>query len=342
MGVCASNTVESKEKSKEKHLNKKIERRLENDNEKDRDRIRILFLGTGESGKSTILKQMQILAHEDFLKYERETFRSIIRRNMVLAIQHLVEVAAENIEEKHIEAAELIEKTEYQLEESWSEELKNAIEELWAESKVIRGLWLQRERYHVPATIGYFFDAIERISLPNYLPNIQDILRVRNRTTGIHEKTLVVKNIKITFTDVGGQRNERRKWIHCFNKVTAVMFVAAISEYNQQLYEDEKQNRLTEAIEEFRKIVNNEVFANAGMILFLNKIDLLREKLEQVPFTGRFGYEGPNTLEPVQLYIRSLFERHVPGERSVHTHFTCGLDTDLIHRVSIPFFGHLC
>eukprot|EP00954_Amorphochlora_amoebiformis_P014552 1138421-Amorphochlora_amoeboformis.AAC.1 len=73
MGVCASNTVESKEKSKEKHLNKKIERRLENDNEKDRDRIRILFLGTGESGKSTILKQMQILAHEDFLKYERET-----------------------------------------------------------------------------------------------------------------------------------------------------------------------------------------------------------------------------------------------------------------------------
>jgi hypothetical protein len=31
----------------------------------------------------------------------------------------------------------------------------------------------------------------------------------------------------------GGQRNERRKWIHCFENVTAVIFVAALSEYDQ-------------------------------------------------------------------------------------------------------------
>jgi hypothetical protein len=48
------------------------------------------------------------------------------------------------------------------------------------------------------------------------------------------------------FLDVGGQRNERRKWIHCFEGVTAVMFVAAISEYDQMLYEDEKENRVHE------------------------------------------------------------------------------------------------
>lgn len=30
--------------------------------------------------------------------------------------------------------------------------------------------------------------------------------------------------------DVGGQRNERRKWIHLFEGVTAVIFCAAISE----------------------------------------------------------------------------------------------------------------
>lgn len=33
--------------------------------------------------------------------------------------------------------------------------------------------------------------------------------------------------------DVGGQRNERRKWIHCFDEVTAIIFIAAISEYDQ-------------------------------------------------------------------------------------------------------------
>ena len=36
---------------------------------------------------------------------------------------------------------------------------------------------------------------------------------------------------------MGGQRSERRKWIHCFENVTSVMFLVAISEYDQLLVE---------------------------------------------------------------------------------------------------------
>ena len=39
--------------------------------------------------------------------------------------------------------------------------------------------------------------------------------------------------LRCRFLDVGGQRNERRKWIHCFEGVTALIFVTAISEYDQ-------------------------------------------------------------------------------------------------------------
>jgi guanine nucleotide-binding protein subunit alpha len=38
--------------------------------------------------------------------------------------------------------------------------------------------------------------------------------------------------------DVGGQRSERKKWIHCFDNVTAILFVVAISGYDQSLAED--------------------------------------------------------------------------------------------------------
>ena len=38
--------------------------------------------------------------------------------------------------------------------------------------------------------------------------------------------------------DVGGQRTERKKWIHCFDNVTAIIFVIALSEYNLKLAED--------------------------------------------------------------------------------------------------------
>lgn len=48
--------------------------------------------------------------------------------------------------------------------------------------------------------------------------------------------------------DVGGQRSERRKWIHCFENVTSIIFLAAISEYDQVLYESEKDVRSNTAL----------------------------------------------------------------------------------------------
>ena len=81
--------------------------------------------------------------------------------------------------------------------------------------------------------------------------------------------------------DVGGQRNERKKWIHCFENVTAVIFVAALSEYDQVLYEDETTNRMTEALNLFDEICNSRWFRETSMILFLNKRDLFQAKVWQ-------------------------------------------------------------
>ena len=41
--------------------------------------------------------------------------------------------------------------------------------------------------------------------------------------------------------DVGGQRSERRKWIHCFENVTSIMFLVALSEYDQFLVESDRE-----------------------------------------------------------------------------------------------------
>lgn len=38
--------------------------------------------------------------------------------------------------------------------------------------------------------------------------------------------------------DVGGQRSERRKWIRCFDDVGLVIFLVAMSEFDQTLKED--------------------------------------------------------------------------------------------------------
>lgn len=71
--------------------------------------------------------------------------------------------------------------------------------------------------------------------------------------------------------DVGGQRDERRKWIQCFNDVTAIIFVCACSSYNLVLWEDATQNRLKESLSLFKNIWNNRWLKTISVILFLNK-----------------------------------------------------------------------
>lgn len=51
--------------------------------------------------------------------------------------------------------------------------------------------------------------------------------------------------------DVGGQRSERRKWIHCFENVTSIMFLVALSEYDQVLVESANEVVLSSLVSAF-------------------------------------------------------------------------------------------
>ena len=138
-----------------------------------------------------------------------------------------------------------------------------------------------------------YFDSIDRIAQPNYLPTDQDVLRSRVKTTGITETTFIIGDLTYRMFDVGGQRSERKKWIHCFENVTTILFLVAISEYDQLLLEDETVNRMQEALTLFDSICNSRWFVKTSIILFLNKIDRFREKLPVSPMRNYFpDYEG--------------------------------------------------
>ena len=55
--------------------------------------------------------------------------------------------------------------------------------------------------------------------------------------------------------------------------------MASTSEYDQVLLEDRKTNRVQESRNIFQTIVNNIIFENISVILFLNKVDLLEKKV---------------------------------------------------------------
>jgi guanine nucleotide-binding protein G(i) subunit alpha len=76
------------------------------------------------------------------------------------------------------------------------------------------------------------------MSKAEYMPDDQDILRSRVKTTGITETIFLIGNLTYRLFDVGGQRSERRKWIHCFEDVNSIIFIVSLSEYDQVLIED--------------------------------------------------------------------------------------------------------
>ena len=85
-----------------------------------------------------------------------------------------------------------------------------------------------------------FFHSIDKIGSPDYSPTDQDILRARVKTTGITETKFQIGNFTYQMFDLGGQRSERKKWIHCFENVMAIIFMVALSEFDQVLIENEK------------------------------------------------------------------------------------------------------
>jgi hypothetical protein len=127
-----------------------------------------------------------------------------------------------------------------------------------------------------------FFEHIDRFMDESYIPTEQDVLRARVRSTGIEEAEFKFDDLNFRMLDVGGQRSERRKWIHCFDSVTAVLFCAALSEYDQTLREDDTQNRMRESLLLFDEICNSPWFRDTAFILFLNKTDLFEPKVRRV------------------------------------------------------------
>lgn len=340
MGVCGSNL------SYEDQISSDIEKVTVHDQKKDKDIKKFLLLGAGESGKSTIFKQLTDIYGKGYSQDERLQFVNVVYNNTISSMKTMVHQAriVGQVEylgrvldctiPSHLEKSAAFFDT-IQPEERVTQEVADHIRALWADES-IQNVYKIRSLYQLPDACDYFVTRLDDFIREDYVPTMEDILRGRVRTTGIVETNFSIDGHSFRVTDVGGQRNERRKWIHCFEGVTAVIFVAAISEYDQQLFEDAKRNRMRESLDLFSEICNSRWFQNTSMILFLNKRDLFQEKLQQVPISVFFDdYSGPpHDFEASCTYIRARFEELNKNEnKEVYTHITCATDRNNVDRV---------
>ncbi|KAJ8370231.1 hypothetical protein SKAU_G00102590 [Synaphobranchus kaupii] len=107
-------------------------------------------------------------------------------------------------------------------------ELAEVIKRLWRDSGV-QAAFERAAEYQLNDSASYYLSELDRITKLDYLPTEQDMLRSRVKTTGIIEEQFSCKELHFRMFDVGGQRSERKKWIHCFEGVTCIIFCGALS-----------------------------------------------------------------------------------------------------------------
>jgi len=339
MGLCNSSGMTDEERKtaqNEADKSKGLERTLNQDHVKESHVNKLLLLGAGESGKSTLFKQMITLYGKGFSESDRATYEVVVYQNTVEAMQCLIRACPEH-------GGPVACQEEFSAVQRWgttntviNTQVGAMIKTLWQDAG-IQKCFDNRSNFWLIDSATYYFENIDRISSDDFLPTQQDVLRSRVRTTGITETTFEIDSNQFRMFDVGGQRNERRKWIHCFEKVTALMFVGVLSEYDQMLYEDDNTNRMVETLQLFDEHLNSEWFKKTSVILFLNKSDLFEEKIKRVPLTvcpAFANYEGGNDYAAGCYTIESEFlSKREDDKKEIYSHITCATNTDNVEKV---------
>ncbi|KAG9124870.1 hypothetical protein FRC07_009933 [Ceratobasidium sp. 392] len=281
-----------------------VEKELKAHAKKQSTQVKVLLLGSGDSGKSTVLKQMRVIHNDKFTAQEIESYRQLVFNNIIRGIQMLVDslpVLELSISSQNAPLMDVIRSTpELRDGEAYPEQLLQPLQSIWDDSQVQQG-WLRANEVALPENLQYFFNDLPRVFQRDYAPTTQDIIRCRAQTTGITETVFKLRGHELHLVDVGGQRSERRKWIHCFQEVTTILFLVSLNGYDQCLFEDTNANQMQDAMAIWDSICDSEYFRTTNIILFLNKNDLFTEKVRTSPIRRYFPVGTSLFLNPTAI-----------------------------------------
>jgi len=307
-------------------------------NEDKHNAFKILLLGTGECGKSTILRQLQILYSDGFTKKNRLEFKDAIAMNALESIQSLLHkcmvVGADSpfaVPDSEKESAEQLVTSAWMFGEG--PELGAMIIKFW-EMEWVHRCFLEGDVILLDSA-KYFLDKTAEIFTEDYVPEDQDILQMRQQTRGITCKHFMMDTMSVKMYDVGGQRGMRQHWIDCFSDVGAIMFIASLAEYDQFLMEDSSVNRLNETLDVFESLINLRKFRKCPVFLFLNKEDIFKEKVVRIDIKKYHSkYKGGLNYDEGLKFIGEEFAARKKGKDSgLYKHVTTATNTESVQFV---------
>lgn len=310
--------------------------------------VELFVVGSGNSGKTTLVKQLTRISSSQYesAEYRRETFAKGIHANLYDGVFALLRAFPDQLAVASEDVEMLYEG--YQRHRFPTPCAQRMIAILKQYSTLALGGNNTGDNANLQDCFRVFAQKLVE-GYPQWgedegewTPTVEDCIRARVRTTGVTTQTLHFRDTTFCVTDVGGQKSERRKWLHLGRHVDQLLFVCAASEYDQDMFEEANKNRLVDSLELFQELASLECFAQTPLVLLLNKRDLFEEKIARVPLSAS-GIPGAPT-EPVPLpvaveWIRRQFELRLPptatAAASFVVHLVCAIDQENAREVFV-------
>eukprot|EP01083_Nonionella_stella_P174248 603532_1 len=268
-----------------------------------------LLLGTQSSGKTTVLKQLQLIhCTDDFIDLHHDSLYSIRQRcistiltfcsttndhDTVKILHHL----SQNLDHPdHLESIKSIIKNVYQMH-------------------------TQRLMKLLPKTTLTYLEKIDQIMSVSYTITIDDIMADYSHT-GLHEMCWFIKDNEFKVIDIGSYPCNITSYIHLFDNVHVVVYMLSLADFcsNTTTKNGVVINAMLHSLQHFTDIVQTKKLQNCEWILFMSKEDIFREKLKEgVSLSECFGdkWDGPEFVNNKIPLIVSGVIRNIMCDRNL-------------------------
>jgi GTPase SAR1 family protein len=292
--------------------------------------VRIFMTGLGSAGKTTIVRQLHLLCNknsnyrlcnEDWAEIKSKDLDTsiwavTIRRNILDTFDIFLKQL--EVESQRLSSAANFEfaKEVKQISEEGEEGIESLnITETFRENLIrlfqdeaIKGAYKRRNRINVEGKklfdgCDYFLteSKIREVFDESYIASDEDKVHSRNPTVDMHTYRFKINQTRVEIADVGGQRSELMKIVDylrhwSFGSTEGnrnfILLVVSMSDYNAK-HEEYEGTLLDECVEYMKVLLNNKVAQNCGLLIFFNKKDRFKEKLQDEECREDISYLAP-------------------------------------------------
>lgn len=313
---------------------------------------KLVFLGSENNGKSTCWKQILSMYGKPLATWMTKEIVAAVHNNAINSVKALCNISREQgAQDAKFQFNEtlaasvdfIINYNKDQVDAQFAEHAHK----LWQDAG-IRACYsrLNTKGFMIEGgdTLPYLIENMERIAAEDYVPTETDAIRCYTRTRGtgehINHSEIKVRENRLLVVDTDGQKGQRDKWQinHKFDGVSALVFFASLTSYDEIVLEDEKTTSMTDTLALFEEVCSLVPFADTPLVLIFTKVDKLKAKLAHSPLSTYFpDYEKKDidVNHAIQFIHKKFEERFIKSRakgrsNKLHVLVMCAVDPNSV------------